>query len=110
VYDEFRRLCEDTRRLRQLAEASKDYLQSDNQPLATEWVPSVEEWLQYKVEEDFAPGIELRVDKDIAAKLNVYWLGTCIDNLIRNAVKYGVAPVILELNTSDKKLTFKVID
>ncbi|MFA0500400.1 sensor histidine kinase, partial [Vibrio sp. 10N.222.46.A1] len=110
VYDEFRRLCEDTRRLRQLAEASKDYLQSDNQPLATEWVPSVEEWLQYKVEEDFAPGIELRVNKDIAAKVNVYWLGTCIDNLIRNAVKYGVAPVILELNTSDKKLTFKVID
>ncbi len=110
VYDEFRRLCEDTRRLRQLAEASKDYLQSDNQPLATEWVPSVEEWLQYKVEEDFAPGIELRINKDIAAKVNVYWLGTCIDNLIRNAVKYGVAPVILELNTSDKKLTFKVID
>ncbi len=32
-----------TRRLRQLAEASKDYLQWDNQPLATEWVPSVQE-------------------------------------------------------------------
>ena len=31
VYEEFRRLCEDTRRLRQLAEASKDYLQSENQ-------------------------------------------------------------------------------
>ncbi|TOP03321.1 histidine kinase, partial [Vibrio parahaemolyticus] len=45
VYDEFRRLCEDTRRLRQLAEASKDYLQSDNQMLATDWVPSVAEWL-----------------------------------------------------------------
>lgn len=28
LYDEFRRLCEDSRRLRQLAEASKDYLQS----------------------------------------------------------------------------------
>ncbi|MGL6027913.1 MAG: DUF3404 domain-containing protein, partial [Vibrio sp.] len=45
LYDEFRRLCEDTRRLRQLAEASKDYLQSDSQPLASDWVPSVEEWL-----------------------------------------------------------------
>ncbi|MGF1754685.1 sensor histidine kinase [Vibrio makurazakiensis] len=110
VYDEFRRLCEDTRRLRQLAEASKDYLQSDNQPLATEWIPSVQDWLEYKVEEEFEPGIELKVNKDIAAKVNVYWLGTCIDNLIRNAVKYGVAPVTLQLNTSDKGLTFEVID
>ncbi len=45
----------------------------------------------YKVEEDFYEIIELRVNKDIAAKLNVYWLGTCIDSLIRSAVKYGVA-------------------
>ncbi len=110
VYDEFRRLCEDTRRLRQLAEASKDYLQSDNQPLATEWIPSVQDWLEYKIEEEFEPGIEFIISQDIAAKVNVYWLGTCIDNLIRNAVKYGVAPVTLELNTSDKSLTFKVID
>lgn len=110
VYDEFRRLCEDTRRLRQLAEASKDYLQSDNQPLATEWIPSVQDWLEFKIEEEFEPGIEFIINQDIAAKVNVYWLGTCIDNLIRNAVKYGVAPVTLELNTSDKSLTFKVID
>ena len=110
VYDEFRRLCEDTRRLRQLAEASKDYLQSDNQPLATEWIPSVQDWLEYKIEEEFEPGIEFIINQDISAKVNVYWLGTCIDNLIRNAVKYGVAPVTLELNTSDKSLTFKVID
>ncbi|MCQ8156496.1 histidine kinase, partial [Vibrio parahaemolyticus] len=53
VYDAFRRLCEDTRRLRQLAEASKEYLQSDNQMLATDWVPSVVEWLDYKIEEEF---------------------------------------------------------
>ncbi|WP_244291690.1 MULTISPECIES: sensor histidine kinase VxrA [Vibrio] len=110
VYDEFRRLCEDTRRLRQLAEASKDYLQSDNQPLATEWIPSVRDWLEYKIEEEFEPGIQLVINQDIAAKVNVYWLGTCIDNLIRNAVKYGVAPVTLQLDTSDKGLTFKVID
>ncbi len=110
VYDDFRRLCEDTRRLRQLAEASKDYLQSDNQPLATEWVPSVQEWLEFKIEEEFGPDIKLVINQDIAAKVNVYWLGTCIDNLIRNAVKYGVPPVTLDLTTSDKKLTFKVID
>lgn len=110
VYDEFRRLCEDSRRLRQLAEASKDYLQSDNKPLATEWVPSVQEWLEYKVEEEFVGDIEFRINNDVAAKLNVYWLGTCIDNLIRNAVKYGVAPVMLDVETSSSKIVVKVID
>lgn len=110
VYDEFRRLCEDSRRLRQLAEASKDYLQSDNKPLATDWVPSVAEWLEYKIEEEFNGDIKLNINADIAAKLNVYWLGTCVDNLIRNAVKYGVAPITLEVITAKDMITFKVID
>ncbi|WP_430794458.1 sensor histidine kinase VxrA [Vibrio cincinnatiensis] len=110
VYDEFRRLCEDSRRLRQLAEASKDYLQSDNKPLATDWVPSVAEWLEYKVEEEFVEPIEFIINQDIAAKLNVYWLGTCVDNLIRNAVKYGVTPVTLEVLTQPNSVIIKVTD
>ncbi|WP_428796181.1 sensor histidine kinase VxrA [Vibrio kasasachensis] len=110
VYDEFRRLCEDSRRLRQLAEASKDYLQSDNKPLASEWVPSVKEWLEFKIEEEFGSQIEFNINHDIAARLNVYWLGNCLDNLVRNAVKYGVKPIKLDVNTSNQKITFSVID
>lgn len=110
VYDEFRRLCEDSRRLRQLAEASKDYLQSDNQQLAAEWVSSVEEWLAFKVEGEFENEVAFSINEDVAAKLNVYWLGTCIDNLLRNALKYGVKPVKLDVYTEVNKVTFKVID
>jgi signal transduction histidine kinase len=110
VYDEFRRLCEDTRRLRQLAEASKDYLQSDSKPLATEWIPSVEEWLRFKAEDEFDADVNLTINQDIAAKINIYWLGTCIDNLIRNAIKYGVAPVTLNVVTREKSIRFEVID
>nr|WP_228481443.1 sensor histidine kinase VxrA [Vibrio fluminensis] len=110
VYDEFRRLCEDSRRLRQLAEASKDYLQSDNKPLASEWVPSVGEWLEFKIEEEFEQQVEFEINNDVAAKLNVYWLGTCLDNLVRNAVKYGVKPIKLDVKTSNNKITFSVID
>lgn len=110
VYDEFRRLCEDSRRLRQLAEASKDYLQSDHKPLVTEWVPSIEEWLSFKIEEEFEGDVQLVVNQDRAAKLNVYWLGTCIDNLIRNAVRYGVAPITLEVKTSESGVFIHVID
>jgi signal transduction histidine kinase len=110
VYDEFRRLCEDTRRLRQLAEASKDYLQSDNKPLATEWLPSVKDWLSYKAEEEFEADVKLTINQDVAAKINIYWLGTCIDNLIRNAIKYGVAPVRVNVVTSSNSLKIEVID
>ncbi|MCK6263603.1 sensor histidine kinase [Vibrio sp. ZSDE26] len=110
VYDEFRRLCEDSRRLRQLAEASKDYLQSDNKPLNTEWVPSVSDWLEYKVSDEFTADVSLVINEDIAAKLNVYWLSNCIDNLVRNAIKYGVAPITIDVTTSADRLTIKVID
>jgi hypothetical protein len=110
LHQEFRRLCEDSRRLRQLAEASKDYLQSENKPLAADWVPSIKEWLEFKVEEEFKETIEFSINQDIAAKLNVYWLGTCIDNLLHNAIKYGIAPVKLEVITSSKLVIFKVID
>ena len=69
VYDEFRRLCEDSRCLRQLAEASKDYLQSDNKPLASDWVPSVKEWLEFKIEEEFNGNVDFIINSDVSANL-----------------------------------------
>jgi len=109
VYGEFRRLCEDTRRLRQLAEASKDYLQSEHQILATEWIPSVEEWLNYRYEES-TKSISIELTKDIAAKVNVYWLGTCLDNLISNAIKYGQESIQLKVEAKESSVIFYVID
>lgn len=110
VYDEFRRLCEDTRRLRQLAEASKDYLQSDKQQLATEWVPSVNEWLEFLLEDYIENNITLSISNDFAMKANIYWLGTCIDNLLRNAVKYGVTPIELQVVQNSNCVTISVKD
>lgn len=109
VYDEFRRLCEDTRRLRQLAEASKDYLQSDHQALSTEWIPSVTEWLDYRYEENDIP-VEIIIENDSAVKVNIYWLGTCIDNLVNNACKYGEAPISLQVTVQKKALSIRVMD
>lgn len=109
VYDEFRRLCEDSRRLRQLAEASKDYLQSDTQALSTEWLPSVQEWLEYK-KEALSYDVTLLIKQDVSAKLNIYWLGTCLDNLLKNAHKYGVAPINIEVEIKSNGLIFKICD
>ena len=109
VYSEFTRLCQDTRRLRQLAEASKDYLQSDSQKLSTEWIPSVEDWLAYRYEENEI-SVELIVSNNAAIKVNVYWLGTCLDNLVHNAAKYGVAPIELMVRITKGLVEFRVVD
>ncbi|WWE61905.1 sensor histidine kinase [Parasalinivibrio latis] len=107
LYGEYRRLCDDTRRLKQLAEASKDYLQSRQQTLNTEEIPSIEEWLEYVCEPH---GVTPQLQEDRSVNVNVYWLTTCVDNLISNAVKYGVQPVTVSADTSSGKLVIEVKD
>ncbi|MGF1731488.1 sensor histidine kinase VxrA [Photobacterium kasasachensis] len=108
LYDEFRRLTEDSRRLRQLAEASKDYLQANQQELSVQQVDSFNEWIEYLSEpyED----VSLELGEDRAVNVNIYWLGTCIDNLLSNAQKYGTAPVTLTSSFRDGKLIVRVKD
>ncbi|MBV7296651.1 DUF3404 domain-containing protein [Enterovibrio paralichthyis] len=107
LYDEFRRLCEDSRRLKQLAEASKDYLQSNQQQLVRESIPSLEEWLSYLCEER---EVTLHIEKDGPVAVNIYWLTTSLDNLISNAKKYGKNPVEVFAEIKDGLLIIKVQD
>ena len=107
LYDEFRRLCEDSMRLKQLAEASKDYLQSNQQQLVREDIPSLSEWLGYICEER---DVELAVKEDGCVAVNIYWLTTSLDNLISNAKKYGIAPVKVNAEISNGLLKIQVQD
>ncbi|MBC7005295.1 DUF3404 domain-containing protein [Photobacterium sp. BZF1] len=107
LYDEFRRLTEDSRRLRQLAEASKDYLQANQQELSVQHVDSFNEWVEY-LSEPYEVTLELAEDRPV--DVNIYWLGTCIDNLLSNAHKYGVKPVKLTSSYSNGKLIVSVSD
>ncbi|MEC6830650.1 sensor histidine kinase VxrA [Photobacterium toruni] len=104
LYDEFRRLTDDSRRLRQLAEASKDYLQANQQQLSVQEVESLNEWLGYLTEKY---DVILKLEDDRSILVNIYWLGTCIDNLLSNAHKYGVVPV--SLSASYKNGTLKLV-
>ncbi|WP_087022548.1 DUF3404 domain-containing protein [Thaumasiovibrio subtropicus] len=107
VYDEFRRLCEDSRRLKQLAEASKDYLQSTQGQLSVEHVPSFNEWVEF-VCEPF--DVTLSLPDDQAVDINVYWLATCVSNLLANGQKYGVAPLTLSASISRGRLVMRICD
>ncbi len=90
LHDEFRRLCEDAMRLKQLAEASKDYLLSNQQELVREYIPSLNEWMCYFCAER---DVQFQTQSDAPVAVNIYWLSTSLDNLISNAKKYGHAPV-----------------
>ena len=107
LYDEFRRLCEDSRRLRQLAEASKDYLLANQGQMKVSELESLNSWLSYICE---SYNVNMHTSKDTKVFLNVYWLGTCIDNLLSNATKYGVAPIELYSNVESGQLVIKIID
>ncbi|WP_318520912.1 sensor histidine kinase VxrA [Photobacterium leiognathi] len=107
LYDEFRRLTDDSRRLRQLAEASKDYLQANQQQLSTQEVESLNEWLTYLAEEY---DVTLHLSEDRSVHVNIYWLTTCLNNLLSNAHKYGVAPITLTSSYNDGKLKIIVQD
>ncbi|WP_297482901.1 sensor histidine kinase VxrA [uncultured Photobacterium sp.] len=104
LYDEFRRLTEDSRRLRQLAEASKDYLQANQQQLSVQNVESLNEWLGYLTE---TYDVTLNLSEDRSILVNIYWLGTCLDNVLSNAHKYGVMPV--SLSSSYKNGTLRLV-
>ncbi|CAH0535434.1 hypothetical protein VST7929_03008 [Vibrio stylophorae] len=106
-YDEFRRLCEDSTRLRQLAEASKDYLQSHQDGMKKEHVESINEWLTMLCEELDVP---CELSEDRSAMISTYWLATCIDNLVRNAKKYGIPPATVRCWSKDNKLLIAVCD
>lgn len=107
LYDEFRRLTEDSRRLKQLAEASKDYLQANQQELSVQHIDSFNEWIEY-LSEPYEVTLELAEDRPV--DVNIYWLGTCIDNLLSNAHKYGVKPVTLTSSFNNGKLIVSVSD
>ncbi|UJF17317.1 sensor histidine kinase [Vibrio sp. SS-MA-C1-2] len=106
-YDPFRRLCEDSVKLRQLAEASKDYLQADQEELRRDELESINDWLEYITEE---LDITLDLAEDRSGSLNQYWLNNCIENLVKNAKKYGVGEVKLTTQYKKNKLLISVSD
>lgn len=106
-YDEFRRLCEDTRRLKQLAEASKDYLQSNQQRLQKIKIPSLKEWIESICDEQQVTCV---CEQDAEISINIYWLTMSLDNLISNAKKYGSLPVVVTVKIQHYNLIIEVVD
>ncbi len=114
----FLRMTEGVRRLNHVIKASSQYLQSHTEEgqmkFQMDAVHSVNELAAYIVE-DFAnehSEIELiETSKDLSMHVDVYWLSMCLKNLFKNAQKYGVNPIQLEvISKGTKEVGFAVID
>lgn len=107
VHPLFARLCDDGVRLRKLAEASRDYLQSGSEVSALQHIPSVADWVRQRLEEESIP---IDIVSDGAVQASPYWLATCFDNLLRNARQYGQGRVSVMVVADNKWVQVKVMD
>lgn len=113
------RLSTDVYRLQRLTEMSRNYLKVKNSDRLIEFkpepCPSINEFV-----EQIADGYIDRygedkvrlhlLDNDIAARVDTYWLGICLKNLIENACFHGDLPVDVRLTLDGRRLSFAVSD
>lgn len=115
VLEEFLKVEGEVYRLKRLAEKSRSYLEThDGHSLVfltlTE-VPSLNEFVESMVIDYEERGLELILPKeDRSFKLDTYWFGICVKNLVENAFYHGKAPVVIKLEASADSLVLSVTD
>ncbi|MBD8511399.1 DUF3404 domain-containing protein [Photobacterium sp. CAU 1568] len=94
----FYRLLGDYQRLYRLTETSKGFLSGRREEGLDKQDAQFSEWL-----ESIASQYDLHchIDGDRRVSLPYYWLGVCLDNLLRNAVLHGKQPIYLDAQISD---------
>ncbi|MCR9421764.1 sensor histidine kinase [Vibrio sp. RM-69-4] len=105
--DTFGRLLADHQRLAQLAQTSKGFLSSDpNEPFQCQ-TAYLSDWLDHCVAKH---ELSYELTQDIELTLPYYWLGICLDNLIRNAKQHGQGTISITASVTDTQLRLCVSD
>ncbi|WP_459781069.1 ATP-binding protein [Photobacterium sp. R1] len=105
--DAFYRLSGDYQRLSRLTAASKGFLSDRQDAMAEGDLALFSDWLD-AVTEPYNLSYRLTGDQEIA--LPYYWLGVCLDNLIRNALIHGEPPVRIEAKITGEKIWIEISD
>ncbi len=113
------RLSADVYRLQRLTEMSRNYLKVKNTKnlieVKDEGCESINDFVMQIADTYIDMYGEDKVilnllPNDIAARVDTYWLGICLKNLIENACFHGVFPVVVDVNFKGKKLLLAVTD
>nr|WP_240950665.1 DUF3404 domain-containing protein [Collimonas pratensis] len=94
----FGRLADGVQRMRQLADASRHYLNAGGEHELLEQTTTIQlsDWLYVVAERH--QGLQFCLWQDRQLALPLYWIDLCLDNVLNNAYRYGVAPVRLSVH------------
>ncbi|MBT3585768.1 MAG: DUF3404 domain-containing protein [Halobacteriovoraceae bacterium] len=112
------RISSEVFRLQRLTETSRNYLKAaQNKKLIQfnyERVPSLNTFFDEFLGDylmDYPNEFLLEpLNEDTSFCFDSYWLGTCLKNLVENALTHGSLPVAVRLNILDEKLFIEVED
>ena len=91
------RVMADHQRLAQLTETSKGYLATNSKEQFQPQRAYLSDWLDHCLDK-YQLGYSL--DKDRELDLPYYWLGICLDNLIKNAQQHGEGQITIEVKVN----------
>ncbi|MEH6531856.1 MAG: DUF3404 domain-containing protein [Photobacterium frigidiphilum] len=100
------RLMADHQRLAQLAETSKGYLSSQPEEQFQHQSAYLSDWLDHYLEKY---SLDYTLNEDRELNLPYYWLGICLENLIKNAQQHGKGNVVIDIHV-DQVLRIQVSD
>ncbi|WP_051303228.1 DUF3404 domain-containing protein [Psychromonas aquimarina] len=100
----FGRLLADYQRLAQLTETSKGFLSANPGERFQYQTAYLSEWLEHLLKKH---KLDYQLADDAQLTLPFYWLGICLDNLLRNALQHGKGAVSVTAAVN-KKLTIEV--
>jgi two-component sensor histidine kinase len=115
VLEEFLKMEGEVYRLKRLAEKSTSYLQTNDGKsllaITLQEVPSVNELIIDMIHDYTEKGVGYVASlKDGPFKMDVYWFGICVKNLLENALHHGKNPVVVRWTLSEDILTLSVTD
>lgn len=91
------RVMADHQRLAQLTETSKGYLATNPEEQFQPQRAYLSDWLDHCLDKY---QLSYSLDKDRELDLPYYWLGICLDNLIKNAQQHGEGQITIEVKVN----------
>ena len=115
VLEEFLKMEGEVYRLKRLAEKSTSYLQTNDGKsllaISLQEVPSVNELIIDMIHDYTEKGVGFIASPiDGPFKMDVYWFGICVKNLLENALHHGKNPVLVKWILVGDELTLTVSD
>ncbi len=114
VQGPFLRMCDSVQHLQRVIEASSQYLRGNLDGRHIDFkgtdIPDISVLLR-EVVADHGEHIAFRaLPRRRGARLDAYWVGVCVKNLLQNASRHGTPPIAVQLSAAHREIRITVQD